>query len=87
MRGVFRAAVSVGCAWFLAACVGRYSEQYLAARERFSRQYRCPESAVRVDELGAGGYRASGCRRSALYYCELVMASDDTVHCRQESTR
>ncbi len=68
-------------------CIGTMSEMQLGARERFSRQYRCPEDRVTVEELGTGGYRTSGCRRSAIYQCELVMATDDTVHCRQETGR
>ncbi len=46
------------------------SEAQLTARERFSRQYRCPEQTVMVEELGGGAYRARGCRREVIYRCD-----------------
>ncbi len=81
---VIAGALALGLMWALTACVGPMSEMQLGARERFSRQYRCPEESVRVEELGTGAYRTSGCRRSAIYQCTLVMAMDDSVHCQQE---
>ena len=38
--------------------------------ERFAREFGCPVGDVTVNELGAGGWSASGCGVSATYSCE-----------------
>lgn len=40
-----------------------------AALQRASREIPCPESDLRIDELGAGGYRVSGCGTQITYTC------------------
>lgn len=43
-----------------------------AAVVRFSNEYRCPQNAVQVEDLGAASYRVTGCGRSATYVCRSV---------------
>lgn len=67
--------------------LGCISEMRLAARDRFSTQYRCPVERVRQEELGAGAFRVGGCGHEAVYVCQSadgLAALGDPATCRQE---
>ena len=51
------------------ACKWQAAGQRSAAGQRFSRESSCNSSDIQVRELGAGGYRVSGCGRWATYSC------------------
>lgn len=40
-----------------------------AVRARASNESGCPEESIEVEDLGSGGYRATGCDVSAVYDC------------------
>lgn len=68
-------------------CIGSYTEAQLAARERFSRQYNCPEDRVRVENIGGGAVRTAGCRREVIFQCDDSPSMWDTARCVPESSR
>lgn len=68
-------------------CIGSYTEAQLAARERFSRQYNCPEDRVRVESIGGGAVRTAGCRREVIFQCDESPSLWDTARCVPESSR
>lgn len=41
----------------------------VAVQTRYANEFSCPYESVVVRSLGAGGYRASGCGRQAMYEC------------------
>lgn len=65
----------------LTAC--EHGESALIARERFARQYRCPEDTVQVEDLTGESYRTRGCGRSAIYSC-TSNAGSISIRCVQE---
>ena len=64
--------------------VGSYTESQLAVRERFSRQFNCPEGNITPELLGDGAVRATGCRRTMIFQCREEYSMEDTVRCVPE---
>jgi hypothetical protein len=42
-------------------------------RERAANEFHCPEDSIEVEDLGSGGYRATGCDVTATYVCARTL--------------
>lgn len=56
-------------ALLVAASIIGCREPHDAVQVRAAREFSCPEDDVRVEELGAGGYRVWACGWFATYVC------------------
>jgi hypothetical protein len=67
------------------ACLASCAQSLEAAVQRkASRDWGCPASSVKAEQLGSGAWLVAGCGRDAIYQCEHL---DLEARCVQQAHR